>query len=100
MFLNILDYFRYYVFSFCINKILYSNILRYLCRYVVVPHLLQSVSPLQYMAEEEAVSQNQESYLASLSLLQVTHEIFTSPLNIFLLGVFAVLMSSSFQFLP
>ncbi|MPC67244.1 hypothetical protein E2C01_061415 [Portunus trituberculatus] len=39
------------------------------------------------MAEEEAVSPSQESYLASLA-----YEIFTSPLNIFLLGVCAVLI--------
>ena len=39
------------------------------------------------MAEEEAVSPTQESYMASLA-----YEIFTSPLNIFLLGVCAVLI--------
>lgn len=39
------------------------------------------------MAEEEAVSPSQESYLASLA-----YEIFTSPLNLFLLGVCAVLI--------
>lgn len=47
----------------------------------------KSVSPLHNMAEEEAASPSQESYLASLA-----YEIFTSPLNLFLLGVCAVLI--------
>lgn len=47
----------------------------------------RSVSPLHNMAEEETVSPSQESYLASLA-----YEIFTSPLNLFLLGVCAVLI--------
>lgn len=42
---------------------------------------------LHNMAEEEVVSPNQESYLASLA-----YEIFTSPLNLFLLAVCAVLL--------
>ena len=42
LFLNVLDYFWYSVFSFCINKIFYSNKQRYLCRCVVVPTYLHT----------------------------------------------------------